>query len=201
MASFWETLGTITSGFGNRDTGIPGASTNHKGMDIVLNSDNVPAIVGGTVLDKGTSSSAGNWITIQQTDGYTATYMHLAKLPGLAKGSTVNAGQTIGVQGSTGISSGKHLHYQIQNAAGDYIDPSIYNSYDQTVTYNPSIWDAFTGGAQAVPETPGIIGEQMGFIQEKTESALGIVVKGLTLVFVAVVAAFLFFKAFDLKLL
>ena len=181
--SFWGSLGTITSGFGYRgDIGVSGATADHKGMDIVLNSDNVPAIVGGTVIGKGTSASAGNWIKIRQNDGYDATYMHLATLPTLSTGSTVVTGQTIGTQGSTGVSSGKHLHYQIQDAEGNYQNPLIYDGVGS------SVW----GGSSTVTQT--------GW-KEKVSDAMGAIVKFAVLVFVAVIAAVLFFKAFDIKLI
>ena len=183
MSSFWGSLGTITSGFGYRgDIGVAGATADHKGMDIVLNSDNVPAIVGGTVIGKGTGASSGNWIKIRQDDGYTATYMHLAKLPTLSTGSTVTTGQTIGVQGSTGVSSGKHLHYQIQDAEGNYQNPLIYDGVSS------SVW----GGGSTVTQT--------GW-KEQVSDTMGTVVKVAVLIFIGVIAAVLFFKAFDIKLI
>lgn len=190
MSNFWSNIGTVTSGFGNRNTGIPGASTNHKGIDVVLNSDNVPAVVGGTVVNKGTSTSAGNWIKIQQSDGYTATYMHLAKLPSLSVGANVAAGQTIGTQGSTGVSSGKHLHYQIQDSFGNFVDPTVYDE------------SAANGGgfSSTLQNVGNFVTSPTGYIEDKALSTLGVVVKGGTLVFIGVVAAFLFFQAFEIKL-
>lgn len=190
MTNFWDSLGTVTSGFGNRNTGIPGASTNHKGIDIELNNDNVPAIVGGTVINKGTNASAGNWVKVQQSDGYIATYMHLAKLPSVSVGSSVATGQTIGTQGSTGNSSGKHLHYQIQDSFGNFVNPTVY---DEIATNG--------GGFSSTLQNVGnFVTDPTGYIEDKTLSTLGVVVKGGTLVFIGVVAAFLFFQAFEIKL-
>lgn len=213
MSNFsWSNLGTITSGFGNRDTGIPGASTDHKGIDIVLNNSNVPAIVGGVVVDKGTNTAAGNFITIQQNDGYTATYKHLAQLPSLSVGSAVSAGSTLGVQGSTGISSGAHLHYQITDSAGNYVDPMTYESSGLVATPdgtfavgNGGALYADGGSIIATPDGYVAVGDgystTMTGLQDKAEDVLGTVIKVCALIFVGVVAAFLFFKAFDIKLL
>ena len=213
MSNFsWSNLGTITSNFGNRDTGIPGATTDHKGIDIVLNNSNVPAIVGGVVIDKGTNTATGNFITIQQNDGYIATYQHLAQLPSLSVGAAVDAGSTIGVQGSTGISSGAHLHYQIKDSAGNYVDPMTYEG--GAVISTPDGSFAVGNGGALYTEGGSIIATPDGYVavgdsysgtmtglQDKAENVLGTVIKVCALIFVGVVAAFLFFKAFDIKLL
>lgn len=178
----WSDFGTVTSGYGYRDTDIPGASSDHKGIDIVLKSDNIPAFGSGTVIDKGTNSSMGNWIAIAQNDGYTATYMHMAALSPLAVGSSVSFGQTIGTQGSTGISSGKHLHYQIADSSGNYVNPMIYES-DRLSTVNA------TG---AVVETVSI--------KDKVESLAGTIIKVVAMILIVILGGYLFMKAFDIKL-
>lgn len=126
-------LGRVSSGYGKRNTGIQGASTNHKGVDIVLTNKNVPAAVGGTVTTVGYSSARGNYIQIAQDDGTHAIYQHLAQRPTLASGTRIQAGQTIGIMGNTGVGSGAHLHYEVWRggantpyAQRDYIDPRSY---------------------------------------------------------------------------
>lgn len=174
MAIDFDSYGTVTSGFGNRDTGIPGASTDHKGIDIVMDSGNVEAFISGIVVDKGTNSSAGNWIKILQSDGNTATYMHMAQLPKYAIGAHVSKGAILGKQGSTGISSGDHVHYQVQDSSGNYLDPMgdmVSTSYDDNES------------------------------RDRETTIFGTLVRGSALVFIGVVGAFLFFKAFDIKII
>lgn len=182
----WSDYGTVTSDFGYRDTDIPGASSDHRGIDIVLNSDSIPAFISGTVIDKGTNSSMGNWLKIQQSDGYTATYMHMATLSPLSVGSSVSAGQTVGTQGSTGISSGKHLHYQIQSASGEYVNPTIYES--DRLTSTGVSWSDVSGAVETVS------------IKDKMESLAGTLVKVVTIILVVILGGYLFMKAFDIKL-
>lgn len=119
-------LGVISSGYGARKAPTTGASTFHKGLDIVLNDEAIPSVMGGTVSKVGKSSSAGNWISIKQTDGTTATYMHLAEMPSWSVGDTISEGQTVGIMGNTGISTGTHLHIQFSDNQGNTLDPVAY---------------------------------------------------------------------------
>lgn len=185
MAIDFDSYGKVTSGYGNRNTGIAGASTNHKGIDIVMDSGKVQAFVGGTVVDMGTNSSAGNWVKVKQTDGYTATYMHMAHLPQYSVGYSVGVGDMLGIQGSTGISSGAHVHYQVQDDDGNYIDPTSSNIGSINDLY-------FAAGGSDVYEMTS---------QDRKTTIFGTIVKGTALVFIGVVAAFLFFKAFDIKII
>ena len=121
-------LGTLTSHFGNRDAPTSGASTNHKGIDIVLNDSSIPAVTGGEVIDSGYDSGMGNYIKIKDSNGYTHTYMHMASKSKYVAGSQVKEGSTIGTMGSTGISTGDHLHYQVQDSGGTFLDPEKYLS-------------------------------------------------------------------------
>ena len=121
-------LGTLTSHFGNRNAPTSGASTNHKGIDIVLKDSSIPAVTGGEVIASGYNSSMGNYITIKDSNGYKHTYMHMASKPKYKTGSYVPEGSTIGIMGSTGISTGDHLHYQVQDSGGTFLDPEKYLS-------------------------------------------------------------------------
>lgn len=121
-------MGTLTSHFGNRDAPTAGASTNHKGIDIVLSDKSIPAVTGGEVIASGYNSSAGNYITIKDSNGYNHTYMHMANKSSLSVGSTVKEGDTIGTMGSTGVSTGAHLHYQVSDSSGNFLDPEKYLS-------------------------------------------------------------------------
>lgn len=116
-------LGRITSNFGNRNSPTAGASSNHKGIDIVLNDKNIPAVTSGTVVANAYSSARGYYISIKDSNGYTQTYQHLASKPILTVGSTVKEGDIIAKEGSTGVSTGSHLHYEVKDKTGTYINP------------------------------------------------------------------------------
>lgn len=115
----------VTSGFGSRNTGIAGASTNHKGLDIKAGyGANIYAADSGTVLVSEKNSSYGNYITISHGNGYTTLYGHMSKR--LVKaGDTVKKGQVIGYAGATGIANGPHLHFEIWKN-GNKINPGQF---------------------------------------------------------------------------
>ena len=116
----------ITSPMGGRNTGIKGASTNHKGVDIggVGYSTNVLATKAGIVITSERSSSYGNYVVISHGSGNTTLYAHMSSRS-VKEGDVVSQGQVIGVTGSTGISSGPHLHYEITEG-GVRVDPLNY---------------------------------------------------------------------------
>lgn len=185
MAFSWNDYGTVTSEFGYRgNINVPGASTNHHGIDVVLKSDNIPAFCSGVVVDKGTDGTRGNWLKIAQDDGYTATYMHMAKLSTLQKGQSVSYGQTVGTQGTTGVSSGKHLHYQLQAQDGTYVDPRTYETREASAGSNSLLSSL----------------NPVNIVQDKAESILGSIFRVLAIALVVILAGYLFMKAFDIKL-
>lgn len=116
----------ITSDYGGRNTGIKGASTNHKGVDIggVYYSSKVLATKDGIVITSKYVSSYGNYVVISHGSGNTTLYAHMSSRS-VKEGDRVTQGQVIGVTGSTGISSGPHLHYEITEN-GKRVDPKTY---------------------------------------------------------------------------
>ncbi len=115
----------ISSPFGPRKSPTTGASTNHQGIDIDGNTgDAVWAAKAGTVIIAGYGSSAGNYVKIDHHDGFTSIYMHLNTIS-CSVGQNVSAGQTIGTMGSTGVSTGDHLHFGITKN-GVYVNPCNY---------------------------------------------------------------------------
>ena len=116
----------ITSPFGTRNTGIKGASTNHRGIDIggVYYSSTVYAAKSGTVIISTSNSVRGQYIVISHGSGNTTTYQHLSKRS-VKVGQTVKQGQAIGVTGSSGVGSGPHLHFEITEN-GQLVDPLKY---------------------------------------------------------------------------
>lgn len=115
----------ITSYFGKRSSPTAGASTYHKGVDIGASTGTaIYAAAGGTVVTATYSSSAGNYITISHGNGLSTSYMHCSALY-VSVGDTVSQGQTIAAVGSTGVSTGSHLHFAvIEN--GTYKNPLDY---------------------------------------------------------------------------
>ncbi|MBE5972234.1 MAG: peptidase M23 [Lachnoclostridium sp.] len=119
--------GRITSKFGSRTSPTKGASSNHQGIDIgAATGSNILAAAGGTVVVSTYSYSAGNYVMINHGGGVYTVYMHASKL--LCKvGDTVKQGQVIAKVGSTGYSTGPHLHFGIR-VNGTYVNPSKYVS-------------------------------------------------------------------------
>lgn len=117
----------ITSKFGARSSPTEGASSNHKGIDIgAPTGSNILAAAGGTVVVSTYSYSAGNYVMLNHGGGVYTVYMHASKL--LCKvGDTVKQGQVIAKVGSTGYSTGPHLHFGIR-LNGTYVNPSQYVS-------------------------------------------------------------------------
>ncbi len=115
----------ISSPFGYRTAPTSGASTYHQGIDIDGNTgDAVWAAKHGTVIIAGWGSAAGNYVTIDHGSGVRSIYMHLNSIS-VRVGQNVTAGQTIGTMGSTGVSTGDHLHFGI-SVNGVYQNPSSY---------------------------------------------------------------------------
>ena len=78
----------------------------------------------GTVLKASWDSGYGNRVEIQHTNGYVTTYNHMsAYAKGITPGTRVRQGQVIGFLGSTGLSTGPHLHYEVI-VNGHFVDPS-----------------------------------------------------------------------------
>lgn len=114
----------ISSKFGAKESGL--RSSPHKGLDLAAKAGTpVKAVRAGKVITATYSKTAGNWVVIQQDDGTVAKYMHMQKGLKVKKGDAVSAGQTIGKVGSTGHSTGNHLHLQIEQN-GKPIDPEKY---------------------------------------------------------------------------
>lgn len=116
----------ITSPYGQRNTGIHGASKNHKGVDIggVGYDTNVVATKAGIVVTSKYSKSYGNYVVISHGKGNTTLYAHMSSRS-VNEGDKVSQGQIVGVTGSTGISSGPHLHYEITEN-GSRVNPLNY---------------------------------------------------------------------------
>lgn len=114
--------GRISSTFGRRSRPTAGASTYHKGIDIAASSGTpIVAAGAGKVVTATYSSSAGNYVMISHGNRLYTVYMHCSRLA-VKEGDTVSGGQVIAYVGSTGISTGAHLHFGVSKN-GSYVNP------------------------------------------------------------------------------
>ena len=117
----------VTSDYGPRTSPTNGASSNHKGIDIgAAYGADIVAADGGTVLVATYSSSGGNYVIIDHGGGLCTVYMHASSLT-VSAWQTVSKGQVIAKVGSTGISTGNHLHFGV-TLNGVYVSPWGYVS-------------------------------------------------------------------------
>lgn len=115
----------VSSPFGDRDAPTSGASTYHQGVDLAA-SEGTPIYASrtGVVTAATYGRAAGYYVSINHGDGYSSIYMHMTRFV-VKKGQAVSAGQLIGYVGSTGISTGPHLHFGIAYN-GKYVNPASY---------------------------------------------------------------------------
>ncbi len=108
--------GLLNSGFGSRSDPFTGSPAFHTGLDIsTRRREPVLATAGGTVARSGWSGDYGNVVEIDHPTGYRTVYGHLDVILARA-GQTVKRGDQIGLVGSTGRSTGPHLHYEVRLA-------------------------------------------------------------------------------------
>lgn len=118
------TAGVLRSGFGSRVHPILGYRRSHNGVDYAApRGTPILAAGNGTVKSAGRSSGYGNLIVVSHTNGYETAYAHQSSFAkGIAPGVKVRQGQVIGYVGSTGLSTGPHLHFEIR-VNGQAVDP------------------------------------------------------------------------------
>lgn len=115
----------ITSEYGYREIPTEGATSNHQGLDIGASyGSDILAAASGTVMTATYSISAGNYIIIYHGNGLSTVYMHASALY-VSPGQTVNQGDVIAAVGSTGYSTGPHLHFGV-TVNGSYVNPHDY---------------------------------------------------------------------------
>src|SRR5574344_1450623 len=124
----------VTSPFGPRSSTETYVSRNHKGIDLVSQGSKTVVSVTDGVVKRVTSQSAyGNYVWVENNDGTGAIYCHLSRF--LCKvGQTVTCKTPLGIEGSTGNSTGSHLHFGISTCK-DYSETHIRDSW-----FNPAIY-------------------------------------------------------------
>lgn len=121
----YPTQGRFTSGFGYRNDPFTGVRRFHNGIDIANNpGTRITAARVGRVADQGVHPTYGNYIIISHDGGFQSLYAHLQRID-VRRGQYVTQGQAIGTMGSTGRSTGPHLHFSIFHN-GNPVDPLRY---------------------------------------------------------------------------
>jgi murein DD-endopeptidase MepM/ murein hydrolase activator NlpD len=120
--SIWPTFGWLTGTFGGRPDPFTGERAFHQGLDIsTAKGQDVYATANGTVESAAYAGEYGNLVVVRHDFGLTTRYGHLSKF-NVRPGDTVKRGDVVGFVGSTGRSTGAHLHYEIL-ANGKLINP------------------------------------------------------------------------------
>lgn len=129
----------VTSGIGARRAPLPGASTNHGGIDIAMPVGTaVMAPADGVVEVAGVRGRGGKTLIIRHADGSTTGFAHLDNI-GVKLGDTVTQGQQVAASGNTGNSTGPHLHWTYRDAKGERKDPrTIVGSKTQAMEAAPA---------------------------------------------------------------
>ena len=150
IAPFINDRFLITSKWWNeRINPVTGETEIHRGLDIATSgSKPVYSMLDGIVHSLGYDNSQGNWIIIKDdnssspTFGYATLFMHLANSPDVLQGDRVVKGQKVGDEGTTGSSTGIHLHVEMQDLnrwgnswhwsynKSDYLDPTEFMGID-----------------------------------------------------------------------
>ncbi len=125
IPSIWPVRGRISSPFGKRTCPFSDKPQFHRGLDIAADTGNpVSATADGIVVSCGWQGGYGKSITLSHGSGYVTRYAHLAKIY-VQAGQAIRKGEEIGTVGSTGRSTGPHLHYELRSG-GIPVNPERY---------------------------------------------------------------------------
>lgn len=116
----------INSRFGMRNHPVKHKTIMHNGVDLAAHYEKVFSMFPGEVTGVGHDNRSGKYVTVR-TVGYTISYCHLSS-SWVSKGMFVNAGEVLGVSGSSGMSTGPHLHLTTKKD-GKVFDPVILLKY------------------------------------------------------------------------
>lgn len=124
--SYWNGV-KVTSQPGSRKAPVKGASTTHRGMDVIFKDGKVRPEVNGTVYYSGNIDGYGNIVIVKGDDGNFYHYAHNAANR-VDKGQRVKAGEVIATMGATGRASGPHTHIEVTNSRGESLHPQTKQS-------------------------------------------------------------------------
>ena len=121
----WPTQGRLSSGFGYRRHPILGYSRLHAGLDIGnASGTSIWSAAGGTVIHAGWRGGYGNAVIVDHGSGIATLYAHMSQIL-VSVGTNVARGDPVGLMGSTGLSTGPHLHFEVR-VGGNATDPLLY---------------------------------------------------------------------------
>ncbi|HKT14290.1 MAG TPA: peptidoglycan DD-metalloendopeptidase family protein [Allosphingosinicella sp.] len=130
--------GTVTSNFGSRRHPILGYTRMHKGMDFRAGYGTpILAASDGRIARAGWAGGYGRQVMINHAQGYATSYSHMSRIA-IQPGQYVRRGQLIGYVGSTGLSTGPHLHYELHKN-GRAINPSSVRYASQALLRGPEL--------------------------------------------------------------
>lgn len=170
IAPFINTRFLVTSKWWDeRINPITGRVEIHRGLDIATSgNDPVYSMLDGIIHSKGYDNSMGNFVIIKDnnensaTFGYATLYMHLKEPVSLEVGASVEKGTQVGIEGTTGDSTGIHLHVEMQDlnrwenvwhwsyVKSDYLDPTEYMGIDNV----EGTWWIYDGTPKPPPTPP-----------------------------------------------
>ena len=116
--------------YGYRKDPFTGKRKFHNGIDLHARSAKVFAMMQGRVLKVGQDKVSGKYVTLQH-GSFTVSYCHLSQIS-VSQGQAVLPGDTVGITGNTGRSTGEHLHISIRHN-GEHINPQIFFDYINSV--------------------------------------------------------------------
>ena len=148
MPSIWPVSGIITSYYGTRGNPFGGMSSEfHKGQDIAAPiGTGVIATADGVVVIAGWQRGYGRVVYLDHGNGISTRYGHLSRID-VAEGQTIKRGDQLGLVGSSGRSTGPHLHYEVR-LNGTAVNPGSYLPHPITTATTP---------APAAPAPPPVV--------------------------------------------
>ena len=123
----------VNSPFGQRKDPFTGQKRNHNGLDLRASSDEVYAMLSGTVKKTGENKRSGKYIVIEHGE-FLVSYCHLSRI-WIERGTQVKPGEIVGITGSTGRSTGEHLHITCRRDK-KYVNPATLIQYIKEVKEN-----------------------------------------------------------------
>jgi cell wall-associated NlpC family hydrolase len=161
----WPTaVKTIVSGFGPRSSPGGIGSTNHMGVDIGAPAGaEVRAVADGTISHRGVMGGYGNYVCVRHSTLMTTCYAHLSAYGAYQMNMRVSAGGVIGRVGSTGNSTGPHLHFEVRlggSPSAPPTDPQPYLSGAGDAADPVGATDG-CGGAQGAPVETVVVGDSL----------------------------------------
>lgn len=114
----------VSSPFGVRKDPFNGNRRFHAGVDLGANEGVIVYAATGTVVFAGWAGGFGRHVVVDHGDGFRTSYSHLSDFF-VQAGELVHGGDALGAVGSTGRSTGPHLHFAVMNGSGSFLDPIV----------------------------------------------------------------------------